>query len=496
MRSNESQAPTNAPFRRLRWRLTALIAGLVAVVVVILIVFIVAADRRLRDEQLATSLLRAAETVSQAMGFAEGELVVADDGVDVPGSAVVLASRTPLTADELPGLAGYVRDFGELPRRQLALRLAEVVNSLPARQRTDLQADYDAADRRALIDAVIADPPVELVREAQRRYVFERARSDGVALAETEIVGTSRGLDVVESEVLEVLDGTISSGLPETIVVDWAPDHLLRTVPLRDGVVVRGAGLVAVDRRPVDDAHGALRSRLIVAGAITVVAATLAAWWVAGRAIRPARAAVARQERFLADAAHELRTPIAAIRATAERGAGVNGDPNSALGRITELAGAAGDLTDDLLTLARMDAGALAVECEPVRLDLLIEAVLEDGESIQLDMDEVTVEADPRLLERVVANLAQNAVRHGHASPQQPATITVRGGVLEISDRGPGIAPTVAGAMFDRFASGPGSSGHGLGLALVGWIIEQHGWTIEVSETPGGGATFAVDFGA
>ena len=149
--------PSHAPFRRLRWRLTALIAGLVALAVVVLVVFIVAADRRLRDEQLSTSLFHAAETVGQAMGFADGELVVAADGVDVPGSAVVLAARVPVTADELPGLADYVLAFSGLPRRQLALRLGEVLNSLPAVQRRELQARYGVDDRRALLDEVIAD---------------------------------------------------------------------------------------------------------------------------------------------------------------------------------------------------------------------------------------------------------------------------------------------------------------------------------------------------
>jgi len=472
-----------------------LIAGLVALVVVVLVVFIVAADRRLRDEQLSTSLFHAAETVGQAMGFADGELVVAADDVDVPGSAVVLAARVPVTADELPGLTDYVLAFSGLPRRQLALRLGEVLNSLPAVQRRELQASYGVDDRRALLDEVIADPPAELVREAQRRYVIERARQDGAVLAETELVGSSRRLDVAEDEVLAILDATITSGIAESFTAAWAEDQLFRTVPLRDGVVVRGAALVAVDRRPVDDAHAGLRVWLIVVGTLTIAISTAAAWWVAGRAIRPARDAVSRQERFLADAAHEMRTPLAAIRATAERAAGGGGDAEQALVRITELADGAGHVTDDLLTLARMDAGALPVQREPVRLDLLVEAVADGLDAVVLDVDETTIDVDPRLTERVISNLIQNAIRHGHATAQQPAVITLRQGVLHVSDRGPGVAPAVAASLFERFASGPSSPGHGLGLALTGWIADQHGWTIEVSETPGGGATFSVDFG-
>ena len=170
-----------------------------------------------------------------------------------------------------------------------------------------------------------------------------------------------------------------------------------------------------------------------------------------------------------------------------------------ALSRITELATDAGTLTDDLLTLARVDAGAMAAELRPLRLDLLIEAVVEDSVpdsvDVELDLVELTVPGDARLLERVLVNLVENARRHGEASAAAPLRITLDDRTLAVVDRGPGIEPAVAETLFERFSATTGSSGHGLGLALVAWIVGEHGWTISVDETPGGGASFVIALG-
>lgn len=483
-------------FSSLRWRLTALIAGLIAAAVIVLVVFIVAADSRLRDEQIDSTLFLAAQTAAASTGFENGELVVAEPRTDLAGAGVALGSRPRLTVDDIPGLEQYLADFAELPARRQALRLAEVVGSLSPLVREELHEAFGTDDQRSLVSAVVADPPTELVREARRRYVFERARRDGLAPVGTVLVASSlQSLgerDDLESEIVALLDATISSGESRTTSPEWAPGHLLRAVPLRDGVVIRGAAVVAVDRSPFDDAHASLRTRLLLAAAATIAIATAGAWFVAGRAIRPAALALAQQERFLADAAHELRTPITAIRATAERGQGRDGEPMAALARITELAEGAGILTDDLLTLARIDAGALAVESRPVRLDLLIEAVVDGMPDVDLDLREVTVDGDTRLLERVVLNLVENARLHGSATVAAPVEIVLRAHELSVSDHGPGVPPDMAPVLFERFAARSGSNGHGLGLSLVAWIAHEHGWGIAVEETPGGGARFTI----
>ncbi|MCP3935773.1 MAG: HAMP domain-containing histidine kinase [Actinomycetia bacterium] len=487
------EGPAASALGSLRLKLTALIAGLAIVALVALSFLVIGADRRLRDEQLDSALFRATETVGAITGFESGELVV-PDRQGLPGVAAALASRPIFTLADLPGLDTYVDEFASLTRRELSVRLGAVVRSLAAEERRALYTQFDVDNDPDLVAAILDDPPADLVREARRRFVLVSAREDGVAPPGVVLYGSSLPFDVPEDDVLELLSAVIATGGGSTFSADWAPEHLLRTVPIRDGSIVRGAAVVAVDRRPVDEAHQELRRRLLLAVLIMSGVAVATAWWIAGRAIKPAAAAIGQQERFLADAAHELRNPLAAIRATAERALGPQGSPAPALERIAAISVEAGTMTDDLLTLARMEAGALPIHRRPVRLDLLVESLVDDRPDVEMALDPVTVDADPGLVERALDNLIQNAVKHGGADVEHPVRIRLGDGELVVSDSGPGIGPTMRATLFDRFASRTESSGHGLGLALVAWVVESHGWTIEAGNEPGTGAVFSIRF--
>lgn len=485
-------APTSAsPLGSLRWKLTALIAGLTAAVVVLMSGFAIAADQRARDQQIESALLRATEAAASAVGFSEGELVVARQDIDLGGAGIALAARGPRLDESAPLLRDYVADFDSLTDDQVRPRLTQIIAGLPTDSRRELAVRYGTINRRDLADAILADPPTELMQELRRRYVAERAQLDGLGNPGVELVSSALPFDGAAGEVLGALEAEMAG--QDLGALDFAPGYDLRTVSLRDGLVTRGAALVAVDREPFETAHQQLRNRVVVAALVIVVLGSVGAFFVAGRAIQPAAQALEQQERFLADAAHELRTPIAAIRATAERGAGPDGDERSSLERIVELAEDAGTLTDDLLTLAQMDAGALPLDRRALRLDLLVEAVVDGRQEFALDLDEVTVQADPALVERVIVNLVENAVHHGGASADTPAQVIVRADGMEVADDGPGLGPVDRAQLFDRFATGSGDTGHGLGLALSLWIAEAHGWTLSARDNPAGGAVFRLD---
>lgn len=248
-----------------------------------------------------------------------------------------------------------------------------------------------------------------------------------------------------------------------------------------DGEIV-GASVTVLDGGHAADQHGALLR--LTWGGVVLLAAVGAAMgsWLAGRGLRPAIESLQQQERFLADAAHELRTPLAALRTTVEAGQLEGADALASLDRAAVIAAETGATVDDLLFLARVDAGTDPKRLEPVRLDLLVDEVLLDHPGVVHEGGEVIATVDVALVRRAVRNLVVNALRHGdgqqvvvHAWHDDAAAATR----VLVSDRGPGIEPSVLPTLFDRFVTGRRSSGSGLGLAIVQEIAALHGGTIE-----------------
>jgi two-component system OmpR family sensor kinase len=221
------------------------------------------------------------------------------------------------------------------------------------------------------------------------------------------------------------------------------------------------------------------------------------------------RASEGRLRRFVADASHELRTPITSIRGYAElfrRGAATRPDDlERAMRRIEDEGARMGLLVDDLLLLARLDQGR-PLDREPVDLAALVEDAVGDARAvesdrpIELSMDgALLVLGDERRLHQVVANLLDNARRHTPpGTPVQVRLARTDGAVrLEVADRGPGMSPGEASSVFERFYRGDpsrsrSSGGTGLGLAIAAAIVEAHSGHISVSSRPGEGATFVV----
>ena len=219
------------------------------------------------------------------------------------------------------------------------------------------------------------------------------------------------------------------------------------------------------------------------------------------RALDRLEAGFAQQRRFTADAAHELRTPLAVLTA---RVAGVSDEAMRR--RLLADLDRMSRIVAQLLTMARLDS-------EPARLDRLVDlrqvcveaasavAVLATREGHALSLDgaagEVPVRGDGPLLAGALVNLLQNALR---ASPPGGAVEMHldEAGRISVADRGPGIPATEREAIFQRFRRGAGAApgGAGLGLAIVRHTVEAHGGQVEVADRPGGGAVFTVDLRA
>lgn len=221
-----------------------------------------------------------------------------------------------------------------------------------------------------------------------------------------------------------------------------------------------------------------------------------------------------RLRRFVADASHELRTPITTIRGYAElyRQGGLDdpADLDAALHRTEQEATRMGVLVDHLLLLARLDQGR-PLEQVPVDLAALARDAVADARAvhgdhaIHLDAEgEATVAGDEHHLRQVLANLLTNAVDHTPSG----TTVTVAVGPdpasvgrvrLRVADDGPGMDPGLAARAFERFARGDASrsrhtGGSGLGLSIVAAVVDAHGGAVDLASAPGAGTAVTLTF--
>ncbi|HUQ64467.1 MAG TPA: HAMP domain-containing sensor histidine kinase [Acidimicrobiales bacterium] len=227
-------------------------------------------------------------------------------------------------------------------------------------------------------------------------------------------------------------------------------------------------------------------------------------------AFRERDATEARLRRFVADASHELRTPVAAVAAYAElfeRGANDRpADLARVMSGIRVETSRMGELVDDLLLLARLDEGR-PLEQEPVELvSIAAQAVdaavaVGPGWPARLEADQpVEVSGDTARLRQVLDNLLSNVRAH---TPEGTAVVVRVGAAgdsaeIEVTDEGPGMTNEEASHVFERFyrvdvsRSRRQHGGAGLGLAIVAAIVEAHGGSVQATASPDAGATFTV----
>jgi heavy metal sensor kinase len=326
------------------------------------------------------------------------------------------------------------------------------------------------------------------------------------------------------------------------------PSRFLASPVARAGkpyVLVVGATLG--DR---SDALSSLRDGLVLAVPLALLLATLAGYLLAGVALRPVEAmrsraasitadapgerlpvpatgdelerlgktlnsllarleaAVERERGFVADAAHELRTPLALLRTELElalRHGETAEELRESIRASSEEAERLSQLAEDLLLFARADRGELALRREPIDVDSLLASVAtrfewraaEAGREIQTGAPTgASVEADRLRLEQALGNLVDNALRHGAGEVQLEASSEPGGGIaLHVRDEGGGFPDDFLPHAFERFSrANPsrGDTGAGLGLAIVQTIAQAHGGVAVVANRGEGGADVSI----
>lgn len=276
-------------------------------------------------------------------------------------------------------------------------------------------------------------------------------------------------------------------------------------VPVRDGdhafVVTVLARLEPLARE---------RSELLRALAIGTLAALLVAMaggWLVGRhAIEPA--ALHAQRQFMADASHQLRTPVSIIRTTAQvtlaKDQRSETEYRESTAIVAEQSARLTRLVDAMFLLARGDAGGRTLRTEALYLDELLGecvrglGVIAADRRVRLESTgdvDVQLFADEELLRQMLLNLLDNAIRHTRPGGTVRTTIAAKADhvAIAVEDEGPGIAPADRERIFQRFVRlHAGSDGAGLGLPLARWIVEAHGGSLTLDASGPGGSRFAV----
>jgi signal transduction histidine kinase len=297
-----------------------------------------------------------------------------------------------------------------------------------------------------------------------------------------------------------------------------------------DGTTVRVVGSL----EDVEESAGTLARGLAVAVPLTAGVLAGVLWWALGGALRPVEAiraevaavsadrldrrvpepmnamldrleeSAARQRRFVADASHELRSPLARMRAELEvdREHPGSADPAGTARSVLDEVDALQRLVDDLLLLAQGDAGAAGPPEEAVDLDEVVGRLAARARAAGPALDTqgvrpVQVRGNPREVERAVGNLLDNAVRHARSRVTVTVVESSGTAVLTVADDGPGIAAADRDRVFERFtrldeARSSDRGGAGLGLAIARDVAQRHGGDLRLDAGGPRGARFVL----
>jgi signal transduction histidine kinase len=381
------------------------------------------------------------------------------------------------------------------------------------------------ADDASLQNAVVAIRKASAIRLSERAIETRGHVVD--ALTELNIPGRSLYLfdaagapivpDTADPAVRDAATAAIAQGTVDRHfkVEHDAPGERKFELHAERFLLADGKPYVAIavgDRVELEDQYASLIVRLAAAAVAAIVAISAVGWFLAKKSIEPIERNLALLRQFVADAAHELRTPVSVLRSRAdvtlqrEREPAAYVDALTAVGLESERMGR---IVNDLLTLARADAGERAIAPERVYIDdVAVDAVssvsvLAERRGVQLDVlqfEESAAVADPMLARQLLVILLDNAVKF--TPPGGRVTLSVRPedgrATVIVADTGVGIAAGELPRVFDRFYRGDDArrraDGAGLGLSIAKWITDAHGAALGIESVVGQGTVVTVRF--
>lgn len=470
--------------------------------------------RAMRDESgFVSSDLRAggwvvaSRPIHSPAGEIEGVVITASDAG--PSATILRSVRDRLWVTfwislAVAGLLGF--GFSELMSRRIRQMSDAAVAIAGGDFDQRLVATFVPDEVRTLAEsyndmAVTLGEMFSELQESRRQIaVVIEAMAEGVIA-----VDASGATRVVNAEASRLLGIPAAGTPPETL------QELTNEIAVIDAVNSGLQGSMIVSTAPLGDRVVRLHCTPMIAADGAVDGAVLLLFDITDQ-----HRAEAAQRRFVADASHELRTPIAAVKGMLELlddGAKDHPDVRDDFIHTMQLeADRLGRLVSELLTLARLEAGTLTLESAPHRVvDIAgdVAAVMRtlaahQGVALEVNVEDedACVLADRDRIVQVLMGFTDNALRHTPEGGTIQLSARRRDGRIrfEVSDEGPGIPPDAIGRVFERFYRGDSSRGSGggtgLGLAIAKEIVEAHGSTIEVRSEPGQGATFGFDLSA
>ncbi|MFN2400592.1 MAG: sensor histidine kinase [Gemmatimonadaceae bacterium] len=429
----------------------------------------------LAEANLALNIVRQAEEAGQP--------------ITIIRDSIVGPSVTPALVTLLEGVPDYLlvldRDGRSLYISRAALRL-----------RPD-----DLADLQAIAIAAPTNGSGELVTVGDEKLLLSAAapRETESGISRVVAAASTKSADVA----LRDLMGTMSVIAPLLIIISWAIAYNIA------GRALRPVELIIDEVRAISDGRS-LHRRLPIEddgdeiGRLTVTLNEM---------LERLEKSFSGLRRFTADASHELKTPLAVLRADVERAMSSTAGRSEkmvALEEALQETRRMADLVDSLLTLARADEGRLDIHREPVNLEPLAREVFEtasilgEAAGIHVTMPALapaTVMGDYTRLRQLFLNLVSNALKYTRrdGSVEIALTTTDTSATFSVRDTGIGISATDLPHIFERFyradrarSRSSDGAGVGLGLAISQWVAEAHGGSIAVRSRLGRGSTFAV----
>jgi signal transduction histidine kinase len=375
------------------------------------------------------------------------------------------------------------------------------------------------------LDASLKSATQELVRAARIREMEAAGARGRVIDAVDELNIPDRILYLLDIDGTPIKPAKVDNWIRQaakdagrvgqiTVQRDIPEDRTLRLHALRFKLA-SGSQLVAVavaDRVELEDKFADLITAFVVIAFAALFLVAAGGFFLVRKSTAPIERSIEYMRRFMADAAHELRTPITILRTRAEVALQQPREAAnyvSALRAVEAEARRLGGIVDSLLVLARADAGEQQIDTARIFLDdIAVDAagaaqIVARQKNVEVTVDqfeEAPIQGDPTLVRQLLMIVLDNAVKFTDAGGQVHIRVSMREGVptFSVEDTGIGIKQEELSRVFQRFFRGETArsrtDGAGLGLSIASWIAREHGADISLSSEPGKGTNVVVTF--